>query len=160
MRAGPAPTLRDFPGGPHGTDLGLRGFVDAAATRATSILLVDDDVRTARLLVRMLEQDGFEVELASDGAGAIARLSRLPVPDVLVTDLRMPYADGLAVARYARSRQPSLPVFVVTGYPELVDRALDGAAPVSVHPKPLDYELLTDAIRRALEPPGPPPVDS
>jgi len=140
-----------FPPEMCGTDLGLLGSVDIAATTTTSILLVDDDVRTARLLVRMLEQDGFDVELASDGAGAIARLSRLPVPDVLVTDLRMPYADGLAVARYARSRSPSLPVFVVTGYPELVDRALDGAAPVSVHPKPLDYERLTGAIRAALD---------
>jgi CheY-like chemotaxis protein len=119
------------------------------AAKPPSILLVDDDVRAARLLVRLLEGDGFEVELATDGAAAIARLTRLPGPDLLVTDLRLPYADGLAIARYARSRNARLPVFVVTGYPEFVDEALDGAAPVGVYAKPLDYEQLRRDLRCA-----------
>jgi len=116
---------------------------------AALILVVDDDVRTARLLARMLREDGFEVELAVDGAAAIGRLARSPMPDVLVTDLRMPHADGAAVASYARSRRPGLPVLVVTGYPELAPHEGDGLdPPPTVLSKPLDYARLGDELRR------------
>lgn len=123
------------------------------------ILIVDDDVRTARLLVRMLEDDGYQVELAIDGAAAIGRLARSPVPDVLVTDLRLPHADGMAVAQFARSRRPNLPVFVVTGYPDLVaklERTLEPRA--VVYTKPLDYALLSDDLRGSVEPRDPTPA--
>ena len=125
--------------------------MDARARQAL-LLVVDDDVRTARLLVRMLRDDGFQVELAVDGASAIARLGRSPVPDALVTDIRMPYADGMSVARYARSRRPEMAVFVVTGYPHLVCRGSSGdlSPPALVHTKPLDYQRLIDQLR-ALE---------
>jgi two-component system response regulator MprA len=116
------------------------------------ILVVDDDVRTTRLLVRMLREDGFDVELAVDGAAAIGRLARSPIPDVLVTDIQMPHADGVAVVRYARSRRPDLPVLVVTGYPELVPRYPDEIRPPpTVLGKPLDYARLSDEIRRVIE---------
>jgi two-component system response regulator MprA len=116
---------------------------------AALILVVDDDVRTARLLARMLREDGFNVELAVDGAAAIGRLSRSPMPDVLVTDLRMPHADGSAVASYARSRRPGLPVLVVTGYPELAPQEGDGLDPAPlVLSKPLDYARLSEELRR------------
>ncbi|MBI2391346.1 MAG: response regulator [Deltaproteobacteria bacterium] len=120
------------------------------------VLVVDDDVRTARLLARLLGEDGFEVELATDGAAAIARLSRTPLPDALVTDLRMPHADGIAVARYARSRNPRMPVFIVTGYPELLTRLDDLLdQETRVFPKPLAYPELTAAMRGSLEVTGP-----
>lgn len=118
------------------------------------VLVVDDDVRTARLLARLLGEDGFEVELATDGAAAIARLSRSPLPDALVTDLRMPHADGVAVARYARSRNPRIPIFIVTGYPELLTR-LDDLIATQIFPKPLAYPELTAAMRGSLSVTGP-----
>lgn len=118
------------------------------------VLVVDDDVRTARLLARLLGEDGFEVELATDGAAAIARLSRSPLPDALVTDLRMPHADGVAVARYARSRAPQIPIFIVTGYPELLTR-LDDLIATRIFPKPLAYPELTAAMRGSLSVTGP-----
>lgn len=115
------------------------------------VLVVDDDVRTTRLLAKLLMEDGFEVEVAADGATAIARLSRGPLPDLLVTDLRMPHADGLAVARYARAQAPSIPIFIVTGYPELVTRINTMLSPVArVFPKPLAYPELTAAMHGSL----------
>jgi CheY-like chemotaxis protein len=121
-----------------------------AATSAL-ILLVEDDVRSARILVRMLRDDGYDVELATDGAAAIARLTRRPLPDVLVTDLRMPHADGEAVARYARSLEPSMPVLLVTGYPEMAAR-IEGPMrdDITVLTKPLDYAELVADIRKAI----------
>jgi len=128
--------------------------MDAVRVDPALILVVDDDVRTARVLVRMLRDDGFQVELATDGAAAIGRLARQPIPDVLVTDLRMPHADGVAVARYARSQRPDLPVFVVTGYPELVapGTAQTFDPPAVVHTKPLDYGALSKELRCCTDP--------
>jgi CheY-like chemotaxis protein len=114
------------------------------------VLIVDDDGRTARLLAQLLEQDGFDVEVVTDGAQAIARLSRAPLPDLLLTDLRMPHVDGLVVARFARAMRPSIPVFFVTSYPELLWRVDDDLHPAAqVFSKPLAYPELTAAMRRS-----------
>ena len=118
------------------------------------LLVIDDDGRTARLLARLLTQDGYRVEVICDGATAIARLARSPCPDAIVTDFRMPHADGMAVAQFARSREPNIPVFIVTGYPELVeDRGLR-PKPV-VFTKPLTYPELMTALRLAAPTPYP-----
>jgi two-component system response regulator MprA len=125
--------------------------VDAPLPKQSLVLVVDDDVRTARLFVRMLREDGFEVELAHDGAAAIGRLGRAPMPDALVTDLSMPHADGLAVAKYAQSCRPGLPVFLVTGYPELAARRTRSLDPEPhVFTKPLDYAELSRELALAV----------
>jgi two-component system response regulator MprA len=133
--------------------------VDTPKASPALILVVDDDVRTARLLVKMLEEDGFKVELATDGALAIGRLARSPIPDILVTDVRMPHADGMTVAQFARSRRPNLPVFVVTGYPHLATKLNQCLEPRPVvHTKPLDYAALSDELRCSVGAGAPPPV--
>jgi two-component system response regulator MprA len=114
------------------------------------VLVVDDDVRSARRLAKMLREDGYDVDVASDGAAAIARLSRGPAPAVLVTDLCMPNADGTAVALYARSRYKDMPIIVVTGYPELAAQLERDLAPQPVvFTKPLVYADLSAALARA-----------
>ena len=120
------------------------------------ILLVDDDARTARRMAQMLREDGYDVEIAADGAAAIARLCEVPEPDVLVTDLRMPLGDGMSVTRFSRARRPGLPIFVVTGYPNLMpsEGSLGQPAPI-VFTKPVDYVQLRDRIAATLgAPPG------
>ncbi len=115
------------------------------------VLLVDDDLRTTRRLAEMLREDGFAVETARDGAAAIAQLSRAALPDALVTELTTAHADGLAVARFARSQKPELPVLVVTSYPNLFRAdALPVGPAVSVFTKPVDYTALREALRAAL----------
>jgi CheY-like chemotaxis protein len=114
------------------------------------VLLVDDDVRTASTLARMLREDGFDVDVAADGAAAISRFTRDPVPELLITDMTMPFADGIAVARYARSRSPNLPIFVVTGYPVLATKAARSMRPPPiVITKPVDYATLSVQLRSA-----------
>ena len=115
------------------------------------VLLVDDDVRTARLLARMLREDGNDVDLAADGAAAISRLTRDPIPDVLVTDMMMPFADGVAVTHYARSRRADMPVFIVTGHPLVVARVTEAIHPAPiVVTKPIHYETFSAQVRCAL----------
>ncbi|HKO46305.1 MAG TPA: response regulator [Polyangiaceae bacterium] len=125
------------------------------AQRSYVVLLVDDDLRTTRRMADMLREDGFAVEIARDGAAAVARLSRSPVPDALVTELTTAHADGVAIGRFARSQRPGLPVLVLTGYPNLFlsDAFADGP-PALLFTKPVDYAVLKRALQDALEPPS------
>ena len=109
------------------------------------VLLVDEDARSARLLARLLREDGYAVEVERNGASALRRLDATPTLDaVIVTDDRMPFADGLAVVRASKTRDAAIPVFIVTAYPELFD---DAALPRSqVFTKPLFYAALTAAL--------------
>lgn len=114
------------------------------------VLLVDDDARTARRMAQMLREDGFIVEVVRDGSSAIARLTRPPVPEILVTDLRMTEVDGLSVARFARSQRPGLPIFVVTGYPNLLCAKDFGEPSPIVFTKPIEYDQLSAQLANAL----------
>jgi len=115
------------------------------------LLIVDDDARSASLLGRLLRSDGFDTEVTTDGAAALARLTRSPVPDALITDFHLAHADGLAVGRYARSRRVAMPVFVVTGDPSSALRAADPLDPPAVvMTKPVDYSDLVLRLRSAL----------
>ena len=126
-------------------------LVDGMA-RPYVVLLVDDDLRTARCMADLLREDGFAVEIARDGAAAVARLSRSPVPDALVTELTTAHADGVAVGRFARSQRPGLPVLFVTGYPNLFDPdALGVGPPAQLFTKPVEYGDLKEALRAALD---------
>jgi two-component system response regulator MprA len=125
--------------------------VDSPAIRPL-LLVVDDDLRSARMLAQLLREDGFDVEVAGDGAAAVSRLTKAPMPDALVTDFRMPNLDGVTLARVARALRPNMPLVIVTGYPELVnDLALSsgggfGSRPPVVLAKPLSYPELATAL--------------
>src|SRR6185503_16353880 len=93
------------------------------------VLLVDGDFRTSQRLAELLREDGFEVEVARDGAAAIARLTRAPLPDTLITELKLPLADGAAVARFGRSQHAGLGVIVLTRYPNLLVPEAFGSPP-------------------------------
>ncbi|MEI9949091.1 MAG: response regulator [Pseudomonadota bacterium] len=119
--------------------------------RPDVVLLVDDDLRTTRRMADMLREDGFAVEIARDGAAAVAFLSRSPVPDALVTELTTAHADGVAIGRFARNQRPGLPVLVLTGYPNLFHAdAFGGGPPATLFTKPVDYAALRTSLREAL----------
>ena len=110
---------------------------EAQVQRPYVVLLVDDDLRTTRRMADMLREDGFAVEIARDGAAAVARLSRSPVPDALVTELTTAHADGMAIGRFARNQRPGMPVLVLTGYPNLFHAdAFAGGPPAALFTKP------------------------
>lgn len=130
---------------------GPQKMMDAQLDKRPLVLVVDDDARSASLLARLLRADGYDTEVTTDGAAALARLTRNPVPEALVTDFHLPHADGLAVGRYARSRRAGIPIFVVTGYPHSLESAagpLD--EPIELMTKPLDYADLLRRLARVL----------
>ncbi len=117
-------------------------------------LLVVEDRRTlGEMLAETLRHEGYEVELALRGDTAIERLHEGGPYLAVVTDLRLPGADGLAVLRAARSVDALLPVFLITGYAtvETAVEALKRGAR-DYFPKPLDMERVLEALRAACEP--------
>jgi DNA-binding response OmpR family regulator len=86
---------------------------------AMRLLVVEDDDGIAEPLVAGLRREGFEVERAADGAGALAAGE----PDLVLLDLRLPDMDGYAVAREMR-RRSRVPIIMVTARGEEVDRVV------------------------------------
>ena len=122
------------------------------AQRPYVVLLVDDDLRTTRRMADMLREDGFAVEIARDGAAAVARLSRSPVPDALVTELTTAHADGTgdrslcpqSAAGHASAGPHRLPEFVPCRTP------LPAGPPPLLFTKPVElcgFERRPSAIR-------------
>ncbi len=79
------------------------------------ILIADDEVNLRRLLGAQLQQDGYEVHTVGDGRDAIAALKDHHF-DALITDLRMPHVDGLALLRHCQENYPTLPVVLITAH--------------------------------------------
>jgi len=95
------------------------------------ILVVDDDAAVRESLGRALRLEGYEVELASDGAEALERLdANGDDPDLVVLDVLMPNVDGLEVCRTLRRTGSRLPVLMLTARDEVSDRVagLDAGA--------------------------------
>ena len=85
----------------------------------TSVLVVEDEVKIARLVRDYLTEAGFAVLEATDGPGAIA-MARREKPDMIVMDLGLPGLDGLDVTRELR-RTSDVPIIMLTARSEESD---------------------------------------
>ena len=85
------------------------------AKKPARILVVDDEERNRRLLVAMLEAEGYVVLEAADGERALERAQQNP-PDIILLDIMMPGMDGYDVARALKAAEAtrSVPVVMVT----------------------------------------------
>ena len=90
--------------------------------RAT-ILLAEDDDSLRSFLARALERAGHEVRTCADGDEALAALNEGPF-DLLLTDIVMPGADGIEVARVAAAQTPGLPIMVAKLDPPVARQVL------------------------------------
>jgi DNA-binding response OmpR family regulator len=87
------------------------------------VLVVDDDPTVSDVVRRYLERSDFDVTLAVDGQQALAAAAQHR-PDLVVLDLMLPGLDGLEVCRRLRTRDPDLPVVMLTALGEESDRVL------------------------------------
>jgi DNA-binding response OmpR family regulator len=88
-----------------------------------SILVVEDEMKIARLVRDYLEHAGFEVIVVGDGESAIAS-ARGHEPDLVVLDLGLPGMDGLDVARELRAGRARVPIVMLTARSDETDRIL------------------------------------
>ena len=115
------------------------------------VLVCDDKENFTKLFRRILPDDRYEVTTAEDGNRALALVAAGDF-DVVVSDIRMPGADGLAVLREAKGRDPDVEVILMTAYatvPAAVDAIRHGAYDYLAKPFEPDEALLV--VDRALE---------
>ena len=87
------------------------------------ILIVDDDRRLRELLVEVFGEQGWKVVAAADGDEALGALEETRF-GLIITDLKMPGADGMAILRRARDLDEDVPVIMITGHGS-VDSAIE-----------------------------------
>jgi two-component system, cell cycle response regulator CpdR len=88
------------------------------------ILLAEDEEALRAFVARALGQDGHDVVATADGAEALDALSRAGEEfDLLLTDIRMPIMDGIALALAAARDRPDLIILLMTGYADQRERA-------------------------------------
>jgi len=133
-------------GRPH-----LRGGDALEPERRPCVLIVEDEERY-RLVIGMLLSDlPLELEPCASAEQALSRLGH-KVPDLLVTDLRMPGMGGLELLARVKEEQPAVPVIVVTAYGS-IESAVQAmrAGAYDYLTKPFEEEVLRATVRRGLE---------
>ena len=126
------------------------------------VLVVDDVPANRKLVDVLLQQAGLSVDLAADGAAALAALEHAPPPDVILMDVYMPVMDGLAATRHIRALPgpiAGIPIIAVTAdaSPEQI-RACQEAGMNGYVAKPFNVEELLAAIQTAAARPEPEPA--
>jgi two-component system response regulator MprA len=114
------------------------------------ILVVDDDRAVRESLRRSLTFNGYEVDLAADGAAALGQITAAR-PDALILDVMMPRMGGLEACRALRATGDDVPILVLTARDAVADRVagLDAGADDYL-PKPFALEELLARLRALL----------
>jgi len=116
------------------------------------ILLTEDDEAVRSFVKRALELDGHTVEAAEDGGEAVEILNREKGGyDLLLTDIKMPVMDGIALALQAARDFPQMPILMMTGFADQRERAngLDSLVH-DVITKPFSLADIRKVVRQAI----------
>jgi two-component system response regulator GlrR len=124
------------------------------ARQRYKVLLVDDEADLLRLWRLRLESKNYEVAVAQSGEEALATFTTFK-PDVVLTDLRMPGIDGLALFEAVRRQNKAVPVIIITAHgsiPEAVEATRQGV--FSFLTKPIEGADLLREVEKALQASG------
>ena len=116
------------------------------------ILVAEDDDTIRDLVVRALTEDGHELTAAANGAAALEALNQQNGRfDLLLTDVKMPIMDGIALALAAGRDHPEVAIMLMTGFADQRERAHGLDALVhDVIAKPFTVDQIKGAVREAL----------
>ncbi len=113
------------------------------------ILVVDDEEGIRLLYKEELEEEGYDVELATTGEEALEKLSKDSDVDLVLLDIKMPGMDGVEVLRSIKERWKNLPVVLCTAYPHYKQEFGTWASDAYVV-KSSDLRELKDVIKDVL----------
>lgn len=113
------------------------------------ILVVDDEPANLRMLRYVLSRQGYETAVAKDGLEALELLAQSRF-DLVISDVRMPRMDGLALARHIISSEPIIPIFLMTAY-HFDSREDILTLNVPCLSKPFSFDELLSQIQKLLE---------
>lgn len=81
------------------------------------ILIVEDDELMIKILQFVLKKEGYQLTIAKDGLNAIERIPVIE-PDMVLTDVMLPYKSGLEVINFIKDKYPTMPVIVLSALGE------------------------------------------
>ncbi|MBS1229897.1 MAG: two component, sigma54 specific, transcriptional regulator, Fis family [Proteobacteria bacterium] len=123
----------------------------AARPAAAHILIIDDDQDLLRLLTLRLQAWGFRVSTAASAEQGLARIA-IEAPQLVLSDIRLPGKDGLALFDEIRASRPSLPVILLTAHGTIPDAVQAMSRGVYCYlTKPFDSQVLREKIEQALQ---------
>ena len=127
---------------------GDRGEVGPSAAGRLRVLLIEDDVDTAKIMARLLKTRGMAVQRA-DSVATGRRALEAETFDVILSDLGLPDGSGHDLLRQARAAGVATPAVVLSGFGSDRDREQSAAVGFAEHlTKPIDFDALVDAVRR------------
>src|SRR5271156_2196322 len=88
-----------------------------------TILIIEDDPRMQKVLHRIFHDEGYQVEVASDGRAGVVSFISLQ-PSAVVLDLILPQLSGREVCKRIKSDSPDTPVLILSAVSEVVDKVL------------------------------------
>ena len=112
------------------------------------VLVVDDEVRLTELLRLELDVEGYDVDIACDGATGLVKARSQPAPDLIVLDWNLPDFSGVDICQRIRRGGVTTPILMLTGHDDIADRvtALDAGVDDYLI-KPFSLEELMARLR-------------
>jgi PAS domain S-box-containing protein len=125
--------------------------VDVEATDKPRILVIDDESRIRDACQMVLEEMGFEVALASEGAQGLAKIKEQHF-DIILVDLMMPVLSGFDVLSRVRENHPDTVVIVITGY-ATVEHSIEAMKKGAFDfiPKPFSPDQLRAVVNKSIK---------
>lgn len=114
------------------------------------LLVVDDEQDVLSLLETLLKKDGHEVETATSGEEALAKMEE-NIPDLVITDLYMDGMNGMQLMESIHSKTPLLPVIILSGQAQIRDAVkATHMGSTAFLTKPIDKDKLSEQVRYTL----------
>ena len=118
------------------------------------VLLVDDEEEVTNMIEERIDWAGLGFEVAGKAQNGVKalELSEKVQPDVVITDIKMPYMNGLELARYMKQENPGVRILILTGFDEF--EYAKEAIKIGISDyllKPVSSAGLIDALKKAAD---------